>query len=295
MTDAQTQLALEIAARLRHSAASTDVPLDGDSIALAPDEEANLIVSEAVARNPGDPRPAALEFCTRRESGELLGHIVGRVSFLGCQMLTAPDCVIPRKETEILGRTAIDAIREHAEHDKVERLMAIDMCCGAGNLACAIAHHVPAVLMWAADLTTGCCNLARRNVAHLGLEGRVTVLQGDLFTPLADRNLEGQIDLVCCNPPYISSKRLDSDRAELLSREPREAFDGGPYGLSIHQRVLADATRFLHPKGWLMFEIGVGQERQFELLCKRTRGAYGAVQWKCDELGRPRVAAMQRT
>ena len=110
-----------------------------------------------------------------------------------------------------------------------------------------------------------------RNVEHLGLGDRVEVCQGDLFAGLADQGLEGTIDIVVCNPPYISSGRLAGDRAELLEHEPREAFDGGPYGLSIHQRVMADAPRFLKPGGWLLMEFGLGQHRQVKILLDRTQ------------------------
>ena len=63
----------------------------------------------------------------------------------------------------------------------------IDVCCGAGNLACAIAVHVPAARVWATDLTDGCVGWTRRNVEHLGLGDRVTVRQGDLFAALGRR------------------------------------------------------------------------------------------------------------
>jgi HemK-like putative methylase len=153
---------------------------------------------------------------------------------------------------------------------------------------------LPEAYVWAADLTTECVQLARKNVAHLGLQDRVVVRQGDLFSALTGLELEGTIDLVVCNPPYISSGRLKNERAELLAREPREAFDGGPYGLSIHQRVLRDAPAFLRHGGWLLFEIGVGQERQLEILLKRSAETFGPIRWEHDSLGRPRTAVMQR-
>jgi release factor glutamine methyltransferase len=164
----------------------------------------------------------------------------------------------------------------------------IDMCTGSGNLACAIAHHVPSATTWCSDVTEACVAATRRNVEHLGLGDRVTVLQGDLFSSLAGRGLEGGIDLVVCNPPYISQKRLAGDRAELLSEEPREAFDGGPYGLTIHQRVVREALPFLREGGTLAFEIGLGQERQVEILFGRTR-SYEDVRLIATDAGEVRV------
>ena len=165
----------------------------------------------------------------------------------------------------------------------------IDVCCGAGNLACAIASHVPDARVWATDLTDGCVGWARRNVEHLGLGDRVTVRQGDFPAGWPAARLEGSIDVIVCNPPYISSRRLAADRAALLEHEPREAFDGGPYGLTIHQRVLKEALPLLKPGGWLLFEIGEGQDRQITLLFQRAR-AYEAIGLAQNAAGTPRVA-----
>jgi release factor glutamine methyltransferase len=274
---------------------AADAALDADARPADAHDEAMQILAEALARSAADPRACALALLARRQAGELLGHILGRVRFLDCELLTAPDCLVPRKETEVLGRLAIELLQARSALSG-EPLRCIDMCCGAGNLACAIAHHVPSVRVWASDLTDGCVNLARRNVEHLGLGERVTVRQGDLFAPLAELGLEGQVDLVVCNPPYISTGRLAGDRAGLLQREPREAFEGGPYGLSIHQRVLRDAPSYLRRGGWLAFEIGAGQERQLELLIQRSRGVYGPVRWELDpSSGKPRAPVLQRT
>jgi release factor glutamine methyltransferase len=184
----------------------------------------------------------------------------------------------------LLGTTAVDALR--LMDTNAPRV--VDMCCGAGNLACAMARQVPGAQVWAADLTDGCVQLARRNTAHLGLEGRVSVLQGDLFDALAGLGLEATIDAVVCNPPYISEKRLAGDRAHLLELEPREAFAAGPYGLGIHMRVIKDAQRFLRPGGVLLFEVGLGQDRQVTGLVERGK-AYADVRTIMNEDGEGRV------
>ena len=208
----------------------------------------------------------------------------GRQTFLGVELLCGPGALVPRPETELLGRTAIAKVKAAGAAPRV-----IDVCCGAGNLGCAIATHVPEARVWATDLTDGCVGWTRRNVEHLGLGDRLTVKQGDLFGGLAGEGLEGTIDVIVCNPPYISSGRLASDRASLLDHEPREAFDGGPYGLTIHQRVLKEAQPFLKPGGWLLFEIGEGQDRQITLLFQRAR-VYDEIGLAVNAAGTPRVA-----
>jgi release factor glutamine methyltransferase len=142
--------------------------------------------------------------------------------------------------------------------------------------------------VWASDLTDACVSLARKNAAHTGVAERVSVVQGDLFSGLKD--LVGTIDLIVCNPPYISQAKLAGERAGLLANEPREAFDGGPYGLSIHQRVVREALPFLKPGGWLLFEVGLGQERQVKMLFDRTR-AYEDMRTVANAAGEVRVIA----
>ena len=214
----------------------------------------------------------------------------GKARFLGIDMFVADGALVPREETELLAQTALDILRREPPD---RPLRVIDMCCGSGNLACAIATHHPAAAVWASDLTNGAIAVARRNVHDLGLDARVTVVQGDLFAPLAGLGLEHTIDLVVCNPPYISTGKLSKERAELLVHEPREAFDGGPYGVSIFQRVVRDADAFLKPGGRLLFEIGEGQERQVTLLFARA-GVYEPATTVANAAGTPRVVGSRK-
>jgi release factor glutamine methyltransferase len=208
----------------------------------------------------------------------------GRTLFMGIDLLVAPGALVPRPETELLGASAVDALRQL----NVPAPRVIDMCCGAGNLACAIALKVSGARVWASDLTDGCVDVARRNVIHHGLSDSVSVLQGDLFDAFSSLQLHGTIDLIVCNPPYISEARLKGERAVLLEREPREAFAAGPYGLSIHMRVTKGASRYLRPGGILLFEVGLGQDRQVTTLLARSK-AYNNIKVVANEKGEGRV------
>lgn len=208
------------------------------------------------------------------------------VTFMGLSFETSETVLVPREETEILARAALELLESvDAPSPKV-----IDMCCGAGNLACSLAHARPDIHVWASDLTDACVTLARTNVASLGLGDRVEIHQGDLFASLAAARLEGVVDLVVCNPPYISTGKLASDSAHLLDGQPREAFDAGPYGFAIHKRVIQDAPTYLRPRSWLVMEIGLGQEKQIEGLFRRTK-RYEEPRYFNDASGAPRVVA----
>lgn len=209
----------------------------------------------------------------------------GRTMFMGLELAVVPGVLVPRAETELLARTALDILGTM----NLAAPRVIDMCTGAGNLACTVAHYVIGATVWSSDLTDNCVAVARANVEQLGLTDRVVVAQGDLFAGLRGLGLEESIDLIVCNPPYISQKRLrDGDRASLLAEEPREAFDGGPYGLSIHQRVVKEALPFLRAGGVLAFEIGLGQDRQVQLLFERAR-AYDDIRFIANDSNEVRV------
>lgn len=211
------------------------------------------------------------------------------VRFLGIDLDLAGHVLRPRHETELLARAALDLVDEAAPEPRC-----IDMCCGSGNLAAALAVHRPRARVWGSDLTDDAVATARRNVERLGLGERVTILQGDMFAPFAGLGMEATVDLVIANPPYISTRRLlEGDRTHLLETEPREAFDGGPYGLAFHQRLIAEAAAFLKPGGWLGFEFGIGQGRQIATLLKRSP-AYEPARWVGDEAGEDRVALVRK-
>lgn len=253
-----------------------DAQLETESIIAAAKETATGITSiETIAE----------EMAHRRAKGELLGIILKQTEFMGLLLETSTDCLVPRKETELLARTAIEVLST----SNIANPIVIDMCCGSGNIACAIAHHLPNATVIACDLTPSCIELGRKNAVRLGLESRLSFFQGDLFNAIEHLNLIGKVDGIFCNPPYISSGKLSTDRASLLANEPQEAFDGGPYGLTIHQRVLSDAPQYLKEGGWLAFEFGVGQERQLSILFQRLKQFYTQTEIKYNGEGIPRV------
>ncbi len=233
----------------------------------------------------------ALAMARKRASGSPLSYVLGRQRFMGIEIAVKDGVLIPRSETELLGWEAVARLREASSED-ARPVRVIDMCCGSGNLACGIAQAVPKASVWASDLMEDCALLALRNIHSLGFEGRVHVTFGDLFAPLEAAGVRA-CDVVVCNPPYISSSRLHRERRDLLTHEPRQAFDGGPYGLSIYQRLVHEAAPFLRPGGSLLLEMGVGQAPSLERLLKRC-GHYDRVELVPDPQGELRVAAARR-
>jgi release factor glutamine methyltransferase len=189
----------------------------------------------------------------QRLSGLPLAHLSQRQHFMGLDMLVGPQALIPRVETELLGEVALTLLQGR------QRPTVLDLCTGCGNLALAVAHHVPNAQVMAGDVCAAAISLAQRNAQHLGLGSRVDLRVGDLFEPFQEPRWRAQIDLVVCNPPYISSGKVDSLPTEIQGHEPRLAFDGGPFGISVLHRLVRDAALFLRPGGWLAIEVGRGQ------------------------------------
>ncbi|MBX3568925.1 MAG: peptide chain release factor N(5)-glutamine methyltransferase [Rhizobiaceae bacterium] len=204
---------------------------------------------------------------------------------MGLRIAASGAVLAPRSETQLLAREAIRILRASDESAPV----VVDMCCGSGNLALAIADALPSAHVIAADLTDGAVAAARANVERLGFSPRIHVTQGDLFDAVASHVPLAGVSMVVCNPPYISTARLEGASAHLLENEPREAFDGGPYGISILQRLVRDCRGVLKAGGHLAFEFGEGQERQALALLERTK-SYDMIELVCDPQGRPRVA-----
>lgn len=195
----------------------------------------------------------------QRITGIPLAHLTGRQQFMGLELQVSGDALIPREETELLGHAALAHLQNIIREKNSATVM--DVCTGSGNLALALAHHAPRARLWAADLSESAVALAERNAKNLSLNDRVTFRAGDLLAPFDTPEFHGKVDLLVCNPPYISSGKVDVMASEIIGHEPRLAFDGGPLGIRIFQRLIAEAPRFLNVNGVLAFEIGLGQAR----------------------------------
>lgn len=223
---------------------------------------------------------------SQRVAGIPLAHLTGRQNFMGLELLAGKEALIPRKETELLGRAALDVLRAMAAGR--DEVIVVDVCTGSGNLALALASHVPQALVFGADLSSEAVALAQRNARHLGLQERVEFRAGDLLAPFDEPAFHARLSLLVCNPPYISSKKVDSMPGEIIGHEPRLAFDGGPLGIRIVERLTREAPRFLAAGGFLIFEVGLGQG---PALLRRLAGnkSYATLKSFADEAGEIRV------
>ena len=178
----------------------------------------------------------------RRKLGEPLQYIIGEWEFMGLPIITRPDALIPRQDTETLV--------EYALNNKGNYSTALDMCCGTGCIGISLAK-LGGFDVTFGDISEKCLALAKENAELNGVKG--TFLHTDLF-----ENVEGEFDLICINPPYIPTSDLASLQRE-VKQEPVLALDGGEDGLDFYRRIAEEYSKYLNPNGMLLMEVGIGQ------------------------------------
>lgn len=225
----------------------------------------------------------------RRLQGVPLAHLTGRQDFMGLVLLASPAALVPRKETEILAEAAISCAR----NCRTTHPLVVDLCTGAGNVALAVATHASGARVHGSDISQDAVDLARLNAAFLGRED-VDFAVGDLAAPFQGEDFLGHVDVVTCNPPYISSTKVGTMHREISEHEPRAAFDGGAFGVRIIQRLIQDAPALLRPGGWLIFEVGLGQGDALQKRLERL-DAFDLVEAFADQAGAIRTLAARRT
>jgi release factor glutamine methyltransferase len=227
-----------------------------------------------------------------RISGVPLAHITGRQQFLGVELISNNKALIPRKETEILGRTALKFLEELVATGSDE-VVAFDLCCGAGNLAVALASHVRQVRLFASDLSSEAVELTKENIRFHHLEDRITVLPGSIFEAFEGNGFDENVDMVICNPPYISDTKVSKMASEISEHEPDLAFKGGMLGLNVITELMRKAPLFLKKDGLLLFEVGLGQGEFVQQLCIKT-SLYREVGTVPDDQGNVRVITARK-
>jgi len=193
-----------------------------------------------------DELAAYRSMVTRRGKREPLQYILGTQEFDGLTFMVSPAVLIPRYDTETLIETALSHVPGTGR--------ILDIGTGSGCIAIALAKRLPEAVVSAVDLSSDALTLARSNAAQHGVD--VTFLQGSFFEPVAGQ----RFDLIVSNPPYIRSVDLGTLQTEVRDFEPRLALDGGDDGLDAYRVLVAEAPQYLEPGGWLLLEVGIGQD-----------------------------------
>ena len=230
---------------------------------------------------------AARGLVGRRVGREPLQYILGTQEFCGLEFSVNSTVLIPRPETELLVEYAAQRILAEQE------AIIVDVCTGSGCIAVAIARLRPCARVLATDLSNASLDVARQNAIRHAIGERITWLEGDLLKPLAEQGLEGRIDVIVSNPPYIAEAEWLTLQPEVRLFEPRAALVAGPQGTELHERLLQDAGQYLSPGGVLIMEIGAGQARAIRRIVERIPG-YRFHRLVYDAAGLERIVIIER-
>ena len=181
----------------------------------------------------------------RRYAGEPLQYIRGKADFYSREFLVDDRVLIPRPETELVVEAAIDRAPRGGR--------VIDIGTGSGCIAISIERERPDLRVLGVDLSIEALAVASANRARL--QSHIRLAASDALSAV-----RGPFDLVVSNPPYIAEREIATLQTEVRDHEPMMALTPGPVGTEVIERVLDDARRVLAPDGFVIMEIGFGQE-----------------------------------
>ena len=216
-----------------------------------------------------------------------LQHLTGRAPFRFLELAVGPGVFVPRPETEQLAGWAIEALAGAAAPSVV------DLGSGSGALALSIAHEAPAARVIAVERDPDAVAWTRHNAAGRAQAGDtpVVVMSGDMTDPGLLRELDGTVDLVVSNPPYVPDGAVVP--REVADHDPPLALWGGPDGLDVVRGLLVTAARLLRPGGQLGIEHADQQGSALPALV-RAHGGFTDVEDHPDLAGRPRFTTARR-
>ncbi|MGY1808029.1 peptide chain release factor N(5)-glutamine methyltransferase [Blastococcus sp. SYSU D00669] len=210
-----------------------------------------------------------------------LQHLTGRAPFRHLELAVGPGVFVPRPETEALVGWALERLAGAAAP------VVVDLGAGSGAIALSIAHEHPGARVVAVERDPVAIEWTRTNASGSTVE----VLAGDMTDPTLLTDLDGRVDLVVSNPPYVP----DGARVprEVADHDPPLALWGGPDGLDVVRGLLVTAARLLRPGGWLGIEHADQQGGALPALV-RAHGGWTDVEDHADLTGRPRYTTARR-
>lgn len=189
----------------------------------------------------------------RRCDFEPVAYILGVKEFMGLPFSVSPAVLIPRPDTECLVEYLLEAVIPKMDlQGRAPEIL--DLCTGSGAIGLSLAHYLKNSRIWLSDISDAALEMAKKNAADLS----VTV-EGFYLSDLFEK-IDRSFDLIVSNPPYIPDRVIEGLQRDIQEYEPRLALSGGTSGLDIYERIARTAAEHLKDRGYLMLEIGDGQE-----------------------------------
>lgn len=195
----------------------------------------------------------------RRVQREPVAYITGEKEFMGLAFHVTPAVLVPRPETELVVETAAALLAARPAP------LVADVGTGSGAIAVALLHTLAAARAVAVDISADALRVAADNAARHGVAERLEFIAGDFLAPLGER----RFDAVLVNPPYVAAPEMKRLPPEVRC-EPAAALYGGQDGLAYYRRLAADGPAHLLPGGYIVCEIGQGQDAAVTALLRQT-------------------------
>ncbi|MEL4506192.1 peptide chain release factor N(5)-glutamine methyltransferase [Luteococcus sp. H138] len=260
--------------------------------APSPAAEARTLLGHVLGLEPGrlvlapdatDEQAARFdELVERRAQGIPVQHLTGEAWFRTVRLEVGPGVFVPRPETEVMTGWALQRLAELPPHPVV-----VELCAGSGAISRAIAAEHPGARQYAVELDEQAHAWARRNLAGAGVE----LVHGDMADAFTE--LDGAVDLVIANPPYIPLEAWESVTAEVRDHDPALALWSGDDGLDATRVVARVAARLLRAGGWVCSEHAEVQEVSAPQVFVR-HGGFDQVRDRRDLADRPRFVTARR-
>lgn len=195
----------------------------------------------------------------RAKTREPIQHIIGFADFMGEKFIVNPSVLIPRDETEILVRKAIEII------NKNNLKAALDVGTGSGCIACMIAKYTDCRVI-GLDISTDALNTALDNASRLNLFNKAIFRKSDIFSNVKP---DESFDIIVSNPPYIPPSEKENIQKEVTFDPENALYTTDEKGLEFYEKITSEASKILNKGGYLLFELGIGQSQEVKNFMKK--------------------------
>ncbi len=221
-------------------------------------------------------------FVEQRLAGEPLAYVTGEKYFYGRPFFVDKCVLIPRYDTECVVQEALLLAHENGYET------ALDLCCGSGAIGITLACEGTFGTVYLSDVSGGALAVAKQNAQALSKDADIVLLQGDMFEPVVKK-----VDLIVCNPPYISETDYRGLEAQVREYEPKLALWADHDGYAFYERLAKQALLYLNAGGALVLEIGDTQACRVCALLKEQ--GFVKIKTGNDLNGRPRFVSAAAT
>lgn len=187
----------------------------------------------------------------RAKTRQPIQHITGFADFMGEKFIVNPSVLIPRDETEILVRKAVEIIKKNDFHT------ALDVGTGSGCIACMVAKLSDCQII-GLDISSDALNTALDNASRLNLFNKAIFRKSDIFSNVKPNE---KFDIIISNPPYIPVSQKETLQKEVRFDPETALFTQDEKGVEFYEKISANAPKILNKNGCLIFEIGLGQAK----------------------------------